>query len=60
MNVLRPGRHDHFRIEVGLEGLAGGHRIDELDAAQLDHAVTGERIKLAIGIARSDARCSIG
>ena len=45
VNVLRPGRHDHFRIEVGVERLAGGHGVHELDAAHLDHAMAGQRIE---------------
>jgi hypothetical protein len=28
-----------------MEGLAGGHAIEELDTADLDHAVTAQRVK---------------
>ena len=45
VHVLRARRHDHFGIEVGVEGPAGGHRVDQLDAAHFDDAMAGQRIE---------------
>ena len=45
VHVLRAGRHDHLGIEIGVEGAAGGDGIDQLDAADLDDAMAGQRIE---------------
>ncbi len=49
--VLRPwillglGRHVALGVEVGVEMVAGAHVVEQLDAADLDHAVPGERVE---------------
>ncbi len=45
VNVLRAGRHDHFRIEIGVERVAGRHHVDELDASDFDHAMAGQWVE---------------
>src|SRR5208283_604077 len=38
-------RHAALRIEIGVEGLAGGYPVDQLDAADLDQAMAVQRIE---------------
>jgi hypothetical protein len=45
VHVLRAGRHHHLGIEVGVEGAARGDHVHELDAADFDHAMAGQRIE---------------
>jgi hypothetical protein len=40
-----PGRHRAAGIEISVEGAAGLDTVEKLDAADLDHAVAGERIE---------------
>jgi hypothetical protein len=39
VDLLGFHRHRPVRVEIGVEGAAGGHAIDQLDAADLDHSV---------------------
>ena len=44
MNCLGRARHGSFGIEIGVKAVPGGHEIDHLDTADLDHAIPGLRV----------------
>src|SRR5690606_4992722 len=45
VDLLGRERHRALGIEIGMKGAAGGHPVDQLDAADLDHPVAALRVE---------------